>query len=237
MSLWDGFKIMSSACVDAIFPRTCRVCGTSLTVGERLLCLKCMSELPRTGLHLVDFNTIHQRVGGVNPIEMAAGWFYYYSDSPYARLIREAKYDDRPRTARVLGQLYGAELAAEGFRDAFDLLLPVALHRDKLLKRGYNQSREIALGIASRLGCEVGDNLVAVKTHKTQTRKGAFERSRNVAGTFEVRYGGELDGKRVAIVDDVITTGATMLDCVDALYRACTPLSVNLLSIGVTKLR
>lgn len=230
-------KLLAAACIDTVFPRTCRVCGCSLTVGEKLLCLKCLSELPRTGLHTDSFNSIHKRIGGSHPIDTAAGWFYYFHDSPYARLIHEAKYDDRPATARLLGEMYGAELAVGSLTGCFDVLLPVPLHRDKLLRRGYNQSREIAEGLSMRIGGVVGDNLVAVKAHKTQTRKNAHERSTNVSGTFDVRFPEELDGKRVAIVDDVVTTGATLLDCVNAVYAKSKPESVSLLTIGVTKMR
>lgn len=228
---------MASAALDSIFPRTCRICGQSLTVGERLMCVGCMAELPRTYLNHIDFNTLHQRIAGSNPIDIAAGWFYYYSDSPYARLIREAKYDDRPATARRLGRLYGAELAADGLRGRFDVLLPVPLHRDKLLKRGYNQSYEIARGLAEELDCPVGDNLVAVRAHKTQTRRSGLDRYKNVEGSFDVRRPEELDGLTVAVVDDIITTGSTVLDCLNAIAASSTPSTLNVLSLGVTHMR
>lgn len=230
-------SLMGSAALDSVFPRTCRICGQSLTVGERLMCVGCMAELPRTYLHHIDFNTLHQRIAGSNRIDIAAGWFYYYSDSPYAHLIREAKYDDRPATARTLGCLYGAELAADGLKGRFDVLLPVPLHRDKLLKRGYNQSLEIARGLASQLDCPVGDNLMAIRAHKTQTRRSGLERYKNVEGSFAVRKPEELDGLSVAVVDDIITTGSTILDCINAIAASSTPSSLNVLSLGATHMR
>lgn len=232
-----ALSTMGAAALDSVFPRTCRICGQSLTVGERLMCVGCMADLPRTYLHKIDFNTLHQRVAGSHQVDIAGGWFYYYSDSPYARLIREAKYDDRPATARALGRLYGTELAADGLKGRFDVLLPVPLHRNKLLKRGYNQSLEIARGIASELGCPVGDNLVAIRAHKTQTRRSGLERYKNVEGSFDVRHADELDGLSVAIVDDIITTGSTILDCINAITSKSSPSSVNILSLGVTHMR
>lgn len=220
--------------LDWLFPRTCRVCGQSLVVGENDLCLNCLVGLPRTMLHKVDFNTVHQRIGGVNNIDIAAGWFYYYSDSPYADLIRAAKYNDRPALARRLARMYGSELLADGLAGRFDVLLPVPLHKTKLLRRGYNQSEEIAKGLAEELGCAVGDNLVALRTHATQTRRGSYERFVNVKGTYGVVHPGELDGLHIAVVDDIITTGSTLLDCVSAICSAATPASISVLSLGVT---
>lgn len=228
---------MGAAAVDSVFPRTCRICGQSLTIGERLMCVGCMTDLPRTYLHKIDFNTLHQRIAGSQRVDIAAGWFFYYSDSPYARLIREAKYDDRPATAHALGRLYGAELASDGLKGRLDVVLPVPLHRDKLIKRGYNQSLEIARGIASELDCPVGDNLVAVRAHKTQTRRSGLERYKNVEGSFDVRHPEELDGLAVVIVDDIITTGSTVLNCINAIASKSNPSSVNILSIGVTHMR
>lgn len=229
--------MLGVSALDTVFPRTCDVCGSSLDMNESMMCLECLSDLPRTYLHLEDFNTLHQRIGGANKIDIAAGWFYYYSESDYARLIREAKYDDRPAYARQLGRMYGSELAAAGLKGRFDLLLPVPLHRDKLLRRGYNQSREIALGLAEELGCETGDNLTAVRHHGSQTHLSGYQRYVNVTGSYDVKYADELDGLSVAIVDDVVTTGSTMLDCINALSAKAKPSSLNVLSIGVTHLQ
>lgn len=232
-----ALRLMAVSAADSVFPRTCRVCGQSLVAGESLLCAGCLSELPRTGLHLIDFNTVHHRIGGSTAIDVAAGWFYYYSDSPYAELIREAKYDDSPSTALKLGEAYAEELAADGLTGRFDVLLPVPLHRDKLIRRGYNQSLEIARGMAGVLGCDVGDNLVAKHRHKTQTRRSGYERYANVSGSFGLEHGDELERLHVAVVDDVVTTGSTVHDCVRAIAEAASVASVSVLSIGVTHMR
>lgn len=230
-------RMMAKAAADCVFPRTCGVCGCSLVDGEQLMCLGCLSELPRTNLHRVEFNTVHQRVAGTVEIDVASGWYYYYSDSPYARLIREAKYDDMPLTARRLGEAYGAELAAEGMAGRFDLFLPVPLHRDKLLMRGYNQSEEIARGLSRELGGDVGDNLVALRRHRTQTRRGGYERYANVSGSFGVVRPEELRGLRVAVVDDVVTTGSTIHECISAIGASADVASISILTIGVTKMK
>lgn len=238
---YNGLKrvltLMAKSAFDTIWPRTCRCCGQSLTVGEELLCTGCMMDLPRTGLHDSYFNDIHHRIGPSAALDVAAGWFYYYSGSPYSRLIHEAKYGDRPMTAKILGRMYGRELVRAGFKGRFDVLVPVPLHRLKFLRRGYNQSREIADGMAMELGCGLADCIIAQKGHDTQTRRGAYERAENVKDTFIVRDGEAIRGKRVAVVDDVITTGATVRACVEAIRQCAAPASVSVLAIGVAKMR
>ena len=137
----------------------------------------------------------------------------------------------------IIDRMYCRELAADGLAGRFDVLLPVPLHRDKLLKRGYNQSLEIARGLAAELGCDVGDNLVALRPHSTQTSRSGYERFANVSGTFGLKMPGELEGLRVAVVDDVVTTGSTIHDCIAAIARQSTPASVSILTIGVTKMK
>lgn len=227
-------RTIGRGALDAVFPRLCRVCGCSLIEGERLLCVKCMAELPRTRLHLEDFNVLHHRIGGRYRIDTAAAWFHYMPDSQYARLVRRAKYGDRPADAFELGRMYARELLADGVGRDFDVLLPVAMHPLKRFVRGYNQAAEIARGMAGVFGCDVGDNLRALRHHSSQTRRGAYERFVNVSGTFAVDHPGELDGLKVVIVDDVITTGSTVADCVGAVGDSASPASINVLGLGAT---
>ena len=87
---FSGLKEWGEDALRVVFPLVCEVCGRALTRGERVMCLHCNAELPRTKLHLDNFNTIHQRIAGKAPIERAAGYFYYYRDSDYARMIQRA---------------------------------------------------------------------------------------------------------------------------------------------------
>lgn len=223
--------------VDMVWPRVCEVCRCSLVEGEDVLCLGCDIKLPRTMIHRNSFNSIHQRIAGKAPIEHAGGYFYYYRESEYAELIHVAKYGGRPRVARVLAAQYARELIADSdFFSGIDIVLPVPLHKFKLWKRGYNQSDYIADGVADVTGIPVGHNLVA-KRHGTQTRRNAYMRWLNTRNTYDVVKPEDLEHKHVLVVDDVVTTGATLLSCCEAIHRVAPTAKISVLVLAVAQLR
>ena len=220
---------------DALFPRLCPVCGRTLGSGERLMCAGCLARAPRTRMHLRPDNSIVARVArpGLR-LELAAAWLDYVRDSPYARIVLDAKFNNMPRLAREAGRIFAREMQADGVAalDDIDVLLPVPLHWRRLLRRGYNQSEELARGLADVLGVPVGDNLRATRSHSTQTRRTAEERRRNVSGIIAVRHPDELAGLHVAVVDDVVTTGSTMADAVRAITAAAQPRALSVLALA-----
>lgn len=224
--------------LDAFFPRLCPVCGCSLVRGETLMCLSCLAALPRTRMHLRPDNSITARLTrpGLR-LELAAAWMDYSRHSPYAAVIRDAKYAGMPRIAREAGRLFAREMLADAVPALadIDVLLPVPMHWTRLLRRGYNQSREIALGISAATGIPVGDNLHALRGHATQTRRSVEERMRNVGGIIAVRRPAELLGLHVAVVDDVITSGATLADALHALRAQAQPRAMSVLTIGAVR--
>lgn len=216
-------------------PRTCPVCGRSLNNGEGPMCLHCLMGLPRTDFHLSpNPDMILDRLPGMPVPKHVASWFYYNRFSAYAELVRHAKYHDCPGLAREAGKAFATETAAEGAFEDVDVLLPVPMHWFKQLRRGYNQSVEIAAGISDATGTPIGDNLRAARSHKTQTRRSFEMRRRNVAGTFVVENPEEIAGLNVGIVDDVITSGATMCEAMRALLQCPTPpASISIYSLAI----
>lgn len=227
-------KRLGDMCADLTALRECAVCGELLRPGEDVMCLKCLEALPRTLNHLSPDNRAAEYVSnGVALPGFVASWFHYDPASPYAAIILEAKYADRPRLAFGAGRLFGLELLDAGVD--LDVLLPVPMHWSKRLRRGYNQSEEIARGICEATGIPVGDNLRALRRHSTQTRKGREARRENIANTMAVGHPHELDGLKIAFVDDIITSGATALECVRAVSASgARPQSIGLLSLGLT---
>ena len=205
------------------------------------MCLECFVDLPRTNMHRAapsdrDTNIVQARLRDIAPLKFAGSWFYYSRHSPYANLIRTAKYYDRPKVGIRLGSAYAKEILADipSIGKDIDVFLPVPMHWRKELARGFNQAHEIATGMGKVLCVPVGDNLEAIRGHATQTRRSAEQRAKNIQGIFHVRASEDLSGLNVAIVDDVITTGTTATEAAKVLLEAGVA-SVSLFSLGITQ--
>ena len=220
----------------AIYPPLCEVCDRPLVDGERVICLHCNVGLPRTLSHRSSAGPVPDRLVSHAHINKVASWFYYQRASPYTALIHHAKYHNRPMLARELGEIYAREIENDGFFDNIDLIIPVPMALKKETRRGYNQAMEIASGVSKVTGIPVADNLVAVKEHSTQTSRGAFDRYLNVKGLFSVENPVELEGMHILVIDDVLTTGSTMLAACDTLWECCTGITLSVLTLGATRL-
>lgn len=234
---FGGLKGWFSDLLRIVFPDVCEVCGSSLVRGEDVICLKCDMNMPRTRVHNDSFNIIHERLAGKTPIERAAGYFYYYRESDYAAIIHNAKYNGRPIIARKLAMRFARELMADNFFDGIDLVLYVPMFFLKKIKRGYNQSEYIANGISQATNIPIGHNLISKRSHSSQTKKNSYSRWLNAQGVYDVINSEELENKHVLIVDDVITTGATLLACCDVVHNAVPSATISVLSLAVTRLR
>lgn len=234
MGKLETLKSWLNDALDVVFPRLCEVCGRPLMRGEEVMCLECDYAMPRCNCHNVAFNQIHQKLAGRVPIEKAAAMFYYHAGNRYVKLIHAAKYSGRPKVARCLAEKFAREIAADGFFDGIDLIVPVPLHRRKLLSRGYNQSLYIAQGLADATGLPVGTNLRAVRHHPTQTRRGMYERWVNSQEIYVADGRASLDGRHILLVDDVITTRATLLACCEAVHAVSPGSRISVLALSST---
>ncbi|MBD5223376.1 MAG: ComF family protein [Bacteroidales bacterium] len=219
--------------LDALFPRECHLCGNILSGETLFICDTCRAALPRTNYHRLPGNAMEQRFMGRFPYQRAAGHFFYSRDSDIARLIHDFKYHNFPGLAREFGRFVGQEIAITPFFDGVDIIVPVPLHWKRILKRGYNQSLEIAKGLSEATGLPVVQSLKAVQNHRTQTSMSRSSRIDNIEGVFSVG-GSDLSGKGVLIVDDVCTTGATLAEAAITITRKYPSCKVSLLTIGVT---
>jgi ComF family protein len=196
------------------YPKVCYACGNSLYRNEEVICTFCRLNLPKTNFHQQNENPLSQVFWGRVNLENVSAFYYFSKGSKVQHLLHQLKYNGRHEIGVYLGKLYGSELKqAENYKD-IEAVIPVPLHPKKLRKRGYNQSEKIAEGLAQAMGVQL-ENKAIIRTHasETQTRKARFSRWENVKEIFSVTEPEKIAGKHVLLVDDVITTGATIEAC------------------------
>jgi len=202
------------------FPRVCCVCGGHLSDNEELICVKCMCELPKTNYHLYKDNPVAFVFYGRVTIEAATSYFHFVKSSKYSSMMYKFKYEGNKDIGVVLGRYFGKNLSESLLFSDVDIIVPVPLHRRRLRERGYNQSECIAKGMSYSMKKDVVcHNLVRNEFTPTQTRKSRIDRWDNVKGKFFVVDPVAFTNKHILLVDDVITTGATLEACAVELLK------------------
>lgn len=197
--------------LDIIYPRTCEACGETLLGGENLICMNCMIELPRTNSHIQRIDVVSNRFWGKIPVTDTITFLKFSKKGKVQKLLHELKYRNKPEVGKYLGKIYGVDLKAVGFQKKIDLIIGVPLHPSKLIQRGYNQADCIAEGLSEALNVPYDTNVVKRLIHtSTQTKKSRIERFQNVENIFDIIDNDKIKDKRIAIVDDVLTTGSTI---------------------------
>ncbi len=214
---------MFSDFVGLLFPRVCLACQEPLGRGEDHVCTDCRAQLPYTDYHRLAplDNPLARRFWGKLPIAHALGYLTFQKHGRVQHLLHQLKYKNQQEVGRVLGRWYGQELFESGYAATFDLVVPVPLHPRKLARRGYNQADSFAEGLATGLTCPWYPDALRRTAHTdSQTRKTRFQRWQNVATVFEAARPDLFAGQHVLIVDDVLTTGATLEACAAVLLAA-----------------
>ena len=221
---------------DLISPRLCIVCGERLSVTEEVICGKCNLHLPRTGFQRVPReNVMTKMFWGQIPIERATALFYYESHAESANILYELKYKNHPEIGETMGRMMARELQRGDFFDGIDGIVPVPLAKRRERQRGYNQSMEIAKGVSEITNLPIYNKVVKRKTFNgSQTSKGRWERNENVENVFELLDGDSVRGKHLLIIDDVVTTGATVIACAKEISKA-EGVRFSVLSLGFAK--
>ncbi|MCY1720625.1 phosphoribosyltransferase family protein [Prolixibacteraceae bacterium Z1-6] len=206
--------------LELFFPALCTTCGDRLATQEKYVCMNCWHDLPVTNFHQNPENKVAQLFWGRVEIENASSFFSYKKGSRYQHLIHYLKYKGLKELGFETGRKFGFALTESAKFTSVDVVVPVPLHPKKERKRGYNQSRWIAAGIAAVLHKPVSENNLFRKTFtSTQTRKNRFERWQNVDGIFGIHTPNEFSEKHVLLVDDVVTTGSTLEACAYQLLK------------------
>lgn len=203
--------------VSLFFPRYCLGCSGSLTRNEQQVCIHCLTNIPKTRSHEADDNFVAQKFYGKIKFHSALAFYTFQQDGIVQKLLHQIKYNNQPQLAVELGERYAVELAAKFEVMPFELIIPVPLHFKKRKIRGYNQSEMFANGLAAKWNIPVNTKALTREVFTTtQTSKTRIERWKNVESIFTINDKSILD-KHILLVDDVITTGATIEACANAL--------------------
>lgn len=202
------------------FPKYCSSCNRNLMHYEKAVCMHCLTHLPRLQMSDESGNTVEKLFWGRIELEAATAFLSMPRNGISHRLIHRLKYHGDQEVGERLGALFAHELLEAERMKGIDVIVPVPLHPKKLHIRGYNQCDCIARGMAETLGVEVSlNNLTRVHFNATQTRRGRVSRWTNVKDIFWVREPEKFENKRILLIDDVITTGATIEACAMALLK------------------
>lgn len=197
-------------------------CGRSLGRGEDILCTICKYELPKTNL-LKQVNDFETKFHGRISVKSAFAFLHFHKKGMVQSILHNFKYRNQPEIGLTIGEWFGKDLVEADLANEWDLVIPVPLHRSREKRRGYNQSNHLAQGLGVALDLPVAlDAVIRKKRSESQTHKSRQERWENVEGIFEVRKPELVLGKHVVLVDDVVTTGATLESCGHALLEAGT---------------
>ena len=205
---------------ELLLPRLCPVCGRLLMGSEDVMCAFCAIQLPRHYVLDFDDNALLRSIWDRADIRRATTLLRYNHESPYHNLVVAFKYHGKSDLAVKLGRWAATEAERLGFWEGVDGLVPVPLHWWRHLRRGYNQAERLARGMAEVTGLPVVDLLRRTKYRKPQSQLTGAARIRNAEGIYEAAVPPEWQGKRLVLVDDVMTTGSTLANCALALQKA-----------------
>lgn len=215
------------------YPHTCIGCGKELYNLKHFLCMDCIEDLPLTGFEKTASNYTTNLFTGRLPIEKGSSWLFFEKESLTQTLIHHIKYKSHQTLGEYLGYTMGCKLMECNWFDNIDVVIPLPLNKKKLKIRGYNQSELICNGLSQATGLPV-EKVAIMRTvfTETQTKKSRIQRWSNVAEVFDLAESNHLEGKHALLVDDVVTTGATLDACGQVLLKV-KGLKLSVLTLAV----
>lgn len=218
---------------ELLFPNTCNACLEIEAPHGEIMCIACQAKSSISELHQHRENEFTRHFWGRVPIYTGAAMYRFSKGGIAQNLVSQLKYKGNIAIGTYLGKQYGNVLKTQILYKQIDMIIPVPLHFRKEGKRGFNQSEVFGSALAESMGkpCET-KVLLRVKHTATQTKKSRQERLDNLTDAFHLKDGFKIEGKHILLVDDVLTTGATLEACVLALQSE-NSVTVSLLTIGI----
>jgi|ETNmetMinimDraft_8_1059916.scaffolds.fasta_scaffold142444_1 ComF family protein len=196
------------------YPDLCLVCGNNLLKHEECICITCLHKTPKTNCFKQKENEVSKIFWGRSKLENAAALFTFNKDGNAQKLIHTLKYEEGKNVGIFLGEQLGFAIKESEFFNNIDIVIAVPLHPKKQKLRGYNQSAYLAKGIKEVLSIPINKkSLLRIENTDSQTRKKRFSRWENMMNSFDLKNSNKLMDKHILLVDDVVTTGATLEAC------------------------
>ncbi|MDA7557604.1 ComF family protein [Flavobacteriaceae bacterium] len=207
--------------INVFFPKVCFGCLNILSDNEHLICTSCRHDLPLTNYHFNNIDSLKKIFYGRVHIENATALLLFEKKGIVQQLLHQLKYKGQENIGTFLGKWLGHELAAIDDYKTIDVVIPVPLHKRKQRKRGFNQVAKFGIEIAEALGVVYRDNvLIKITNTETQVFKNRMARWQQNTTTFTLKNSALIANKHILLVDDIITTGATLESCINVLNLA-----------------
>jgi ComF family protein len=206
--------------LNLFYPEVCCGCENLLIDNENEICIRCRHHIPLTNHLEIIENEAFKKFNGRLPIEHASSMMYYHKKGIVQQLIHQLKYKNKTKIGSILGQWHAEEIANHAVLKSVDYIIPVPLHKKRLKERGYNQVYSFCKSISDTIQIPIEEKVLYRKEYtKTQSKKGLVERNSISETTFDVHFTQLHHDKHFLIIDDVLTTGATLVACGNALLK------------------
>jgi len=221
VSAYNAVKQTLTGMVRLFYPSLCAACGKDLIGTDRLICIECLTGLPLTGFYHHRQNPVEKIFRGRLPLAYACAYLYFTKNSRVQNLLHELKYKGNKEVGVYFGRQMGMAFQKTENYNQIEALIPLPLFYSREKQRGYNQAKVICEGIAEVMNIPVLDQAVRrINATQTQTQKNRTQRWDNIQGKFDLRYPELIQGKKLLLVDDVVTTGASLEACGQELIKS-----------------